>query len=36
MPIEGSLEDADTAAVTVEPSSGSSMPTTDVLLTAEL
>jgi anti-sigma-K factor RskA len=35
-PIEGSLEGADAVAVTIEPSGGSSMPTTDVLLTATL
>lgn len=35
-PIEGSLEGADAVAVTVEPSGGSSMPTSDVLLTADL
>ena len=35
-PIEGSLEDADAVAVTVEPSGGSSMPTSEPLLTASL
>jgi len=35
-PIEGSLEGADAVAVTVEPSGGSSMPTSDILLTTSL
>jgi anti-sigma-K factor RskA len=35
-PIEGSLEDADAVAVTVEPSGGSSAPTSEILLTATL
>ena len=35
-PIEGSLEGADAVAVTLEPSGGSSMPTSDPLLTADL
>ena len=35
-PIEGSLEGADAVAVTVEPSGGSSMPTSEPLLTASL
>jgi anti-sigma-K factor RskA len=35
-PIEGSLEDADAVAVTVEPSGGSSSPTDDPLLTANI
>jgi anti-sigma-K factor RskA len=35
-PIEGSIEGADAVAVTVEPSSGSTMPTSDILLTATL
>jgi anti-sigma-K factor RskA len=35
-PIEGSLEGADAVAVTVEPSSGSLMPTSAILLTATL
>lgn len=35
-PIEGSLEAADAVAVTVEPSGGSSMPTSEPLLTASL
>ncbi len=34
--IEGSLQGADAVAVTVEPSGGSSMPTSDPLLTASL
>jgi anti-sigma-K factor RskA len=34
--IEGSLEDADTVAVTAEPSGGSSSPTSDPLLTANI
>ncbi len=34
--IEGSLEGADAVAVTVEPSGGSSMPTSEPLLTASL
>jgi anti-sigma-K factor RskA len=33
-PIEGSIEDADAVAVTVEPSGGSSSPTSDPLMTA--
>jgi len=36
MPIEGSVEGADAVAVTVEPSGGSSMPTSEPLLTAAL
>jgi len=36
MPIEGSIEDADAVAVTVEPSSGSSVTTSEPLLTATL
>ena len=35
-PIEGSLEGADAVAVTVEPYGGSPMPTSDVMLTANL
>ena len=35
-PIEGSIHGADAVAVTVEPSGGSSMPTSDILLTAAL
>ncbi|MDQ3924144.1 MAG: anti-sigma factor [Actinomycetota bacterium] len=35
-PIEGSLESADTVAVTVEPAGGSSAPTDDPLLSAKL
>ena len=35
-PIEGSLENADTVAVTVEPSGGSVTPTSEPLLTANL
>jgi anti-sigma-K factor RskA len=35
-PIEGSLEGADAVAVTIEPYSGSSIPTSDILLTATL
>ncbi len=35
-PIEGSLRDADAVAVTVEPSGGSSAPTSDPLLTADI
>lgn len=35
-PIEGSLEGADAVAVTVEPSGGSSLPTSEPLLTASL
>lgn len=35
-PIEGSIEGADALAVTVEPSGGSTMPTSDILLTANL
>ncbi len=35
-PIEGSLEGADAVAVTLEPSGGSSAPTSDILLTADL
>ena len=36
MPIEGSIEDADAVAVTVEPSGGSSATTSEPLLTATL
>ena len=36
MPIEGSIEDADGVAVTVEPSGGSSVTTSEPLLTATL
>ena len=36
MPIEGSIEDADALAVTVEPSGGSSVTTSEPLLTATL
>ena len=36
VPVEGSLEDAEAVAVTVEPSGGSPMPTSDILLTATL
>ena len=36
MPIEGSLEGADAVAVTVEPSGGSSSPTHDPLITANM
>ncbi len=35
-PIEGSIEDADAVAVTVEPSGGSSSPTGDPLITANI
>ena len=35
-PIEGSLEGADAVAVTVEPSGGSSSPTSDPLITANI
>jgi anti-sigma-K factor RskA len=35
-PIEGSIEDADTVAVTVEPSGGSSSPTEDPVITANI
>ena len=35
-PIEGSIEDADAVAVTVEPSGGSSSPTSDPLMTANI
>ena len=35
-PIEGSLRDADAVAVTVEPSGGSSAPTSEPLLTADI
>jgi len=35
-PIEGSVEDADAVAVTVEPSGGSSSPTSDPLMTANI
>jgi anti-sigma-K factor RskA len=35
-PIEGSIEDADAVAVTVEPSGGSSSPTSDPLVTANI
>ena len=35
-PIEGSIEGADAVAVTLEPSGGSSMPTSDPLLIADL
>lgn len=35
-PIEGSLDGAEAVAVTVEPSSGSPMPTSDILLSTEL
>ena len=35
-PIEGSIEDADGVAVTVEPSGGSSSPTDDPLITANI
>lgn len=36
LPIEGSVEGADAVAVTLEPSGGSSMPTSEPLLTATL
>lgn len=36
MPIEGSVEGADAVAVTLEPAGGSSMPTSEPLLTATL
>jgi anti-sigma-K factor RskA len=36
MPIEGSLEGADAVAVTLEPSGGSSSPTSDPLITANI
>ena len=35
-PIEGSIEDADAVAVTVEPAGGSSSPTDDPLITANV
>ena len=35
-PLEGSIEGADAVAVTVEPSSGSSSPTSDPLMTANI
>jgi anti-sigma-K factor RskA len=35
-PIEGSIEDADAVAVTIEPSGGSSSPTDDPLITANV
>ena len=35
-PIKGSLDGAEVVAVTVEPSGGSPMPTSDILLSAEL
>jgi anti-sigma-K factor RskA len=35
-PIEGSIEGADAVAVTVEPSGGSSSPTSDPLITADI
>lgn len=35
-PIEGSIEEADAVAVTVEPSGGSPAPTSEILLTATL
>ena len=35
-PIEGSIEGADAVAVTVEPSGGSSSPTSDPLMTANI
>jgi anti-sigma-K factor RskA len=35
-PIEGSVEGADAVAVTVEPSGGSSSPTSDPLMTANI
>lgn len=35
-PIEGSIDEADAVAVTVEPSGGSPTPTSDILLTATL
>ncbi len=35
-PLEGSIEDADAVAVTVEPSGGSSSPTSDPLMTATI
>ena len=35
-PIEGSIEDADVVAVTVEPSGGSSSPTSDPLMSANI
>jgi anti-sigma-K factor RskA len=36
MPIESSLKNTDAVAVTVEPSGGSSMPTSEPLMTANL
>lgn len=36
VPTEGSLDEAEAVAVTVEPSGGSSMSTTDILLSAKL
>ena len=36
IPVEGSIEGADAVAVTVEPSGGSSVPTSEPLLTATL
>ena len=36
MPIEGSVEGADAVAVTLEPAGGSSLPTSEPLLTATL
>ena len=36
VPIEGAIEDADVVAVTVEPSGGSSSPTDDPLITANI
>ncbi len=36
MPLEGSLEGVDAVAVTIEPSGGSSSPTSDPLITANI
>ncbi len=36
VPIEGFLDGAEAVAVTVEPSGGSPMPTSDILLSAKL
>ncbi len=35
-PIEGSIDEADAVAVTLEPSGGSPAPTSDILLTTTL
>jgi len=35
-PIEGPIDEADAVAVTLEPSGGSPVPTSDILLTTSL